>query len=581
MSRWEELTKQPTAKFITVYNQQDDFDKKGKKILVSPRRTPDFDHFVEDVNDRLVPGGPGGGRTLGIPLRKIYTAAGGSEVRSVSALTISKEYTASPKKFNKNKSRDGSKKNSAASSEGYHSDDGRNSKKKKGNGRLTLMERQALYAKPRSQSEPPSPRDASRSPNRNVSPARKPKPKPTPKKRSPVKKTQKKALSFNERGKQRLDKTFKKDDDSDDERARTPTGKRRVAFRGQYIFVTDDEYEESDEGSPESRKTTSRSYGNKSRISKKSSVSNKSSRKSSIYSNSSSREPSIYSRSNKSPTKSRFSTKSRISEEDEDYSDDDYDRKSNYTTNKSTRQPSRLDNSNNHLSPSKGPSRFSTGRSNKSNKSRLSTGRSKKSSRSKTNSSDYGSDKSRQSTADSGRTTRSDSGSGSGGSRSPSVRTRASTRQPSRKSDSGSENSDSQDDSRAASRVSKYSKYSKVTKSRANSDSGSDSDKSSYKDRASTKSKKGASRLNTGRSSGASSVYRAQSGVSNASTVDDNKDTKVNTPVDMRDASEVSSNNSDEYYSESDKGKDSDEYYSGSDDDKKKSARKTDFNGLR
>ena len=53
--------------------------------------------------------------------------------------------------------------------------------------------------------------------------------------------------------------------------------------------------------------------------------------------------------------------------------------------------------------------------------------------------------------------------------------------------------------------------------------------------------------------------------------MDDSKDTKVNTPVDMRDASEVSSNNSDEYYSESDKS-------TGSDDDKKK---KTDFNGLR
>ena len=57
--------------------------------------------------------------------------------------------------------------------------------------------------------------------------------------------------------------------------------------------------------------------------------------------------------------------------------------------------------------------------------------------------------------------------------------------------------------------------------------------------------------MNTGRSSNASSIYRAQSGVSNASTVDDSKDTKVNTPVDMKEASEVSSNNSDDYtYSE-------------------------------
>jgi len=79
--------------------------------------------------------------------------------------------------------------------------------------------------------------------------------------------------------------------------------------------------------------------------------------------------------------------------------------------------------------------------------------------------------------------------------------------------------------------------------------------------------------MNTGRSSKASSVYRAQSGVSNASTVDDTKETKVNTPVDMRDASEVSSNNSDEYYSESDKSSASDVF-----DEKKK---KTDYNGLR
>ena len=47
MSRWEELTKQPTAKFIHIYNQTDEYDNKGKRILISPRRTPDFDHFVD------------------------------------------------------------------------------------------------------------------------------------------------------------------------------------------------------------------------------------------------------------------------------------------------------------------------------------------------------------------------------------------------------------------------------------------------------------------------------------------------------------------------------------------------------
>ena len=88
------MTKQPTAKFIHIYNQTDEFDNKGKRILISPRRTPDFDHFVDEVNDKLAPPGVG--------LRNIYTAQGGSPVRTVSALTVSKEYTASPKKFDPN-----------------------------------------------------------------------------------------------------------------------------------------------------------------------------------------------------------------------------------------------------------------------------------------------------------------------------------------------------------------------------------------------------------------------------------------------------------------------------------------------
>ena len=110
-------------------------------------------------------------------------------IRSVSALTVSKEYTASPKKFDKEQadrlarnlskqaSKAGSKKNSVVStrSDGYHSDDGgrrnrinSNSKKLAGH-RMTLMERQNLYARPRSEGNSPS-RSPARS--RSVSPAK-------------------------------------------------------------------------------------------------------------------------------------------------------------------------------------------------------------------------------------------------------------------------------------------------------------------------------------------------------------------------------------------------------------------------
>ena len=172
MSRWEELMKQPKAKIVTVHNQLDDIDIKGKKFLISDRVTPSFDSFVTDVNDKLAP--------PGVALRKIYTAQGGHQVRSVSALTVSKEYTASPKRFDQNRadklqsqSKSQSKKSSAASSEGYHSDDGgrgrinSNSRKLAGN-RMTLLERQKLYAKPKSHSEGASPVQS-----RSVSPAKK------------------------------------------------------------------------------------------------------------------------------------------------------------------------------------------------------------------------------------------------------------------------------------------------------------------------------------------------------------------------------------------------------------------------
>ena len=88
---------------------------------------------------------------------------------------MSKEYTASPKKFDKKFaarkakiSKQNSKKNSLASNDGYFSDGGgrinSNSKKLAGH-RMTLMERQNLYAKSRSNSEEPrSPRTRSVSP---------------------------------------------------------------------------------------------------------------------------------------------------------------------------------------------------------------------------------------------------------------------------------------------------------------------------------------------------------------------------------------------------------------------------------
>ena len=70
--------KQPKAKIVTVHNQLDDIDIKGKKFLISDRVTPSFDSFVTDVNEKLAP--------PGVALRKIYTAQGGHPIRSVSAL---------------------------------------------------------------------------------------------------------------------------------------------------------------------------------------------------------------------------------------------------------------------------------------------------------------------------------------------------------------------------------------------------------------------------------------------------------------------------------------------------------------
>ena len=157
-ARWEALAEQPKVKWVTVKDQTDEFNTRGKNILVSPRFTHDFDHFLDEVNDKLKPGGP--------PLRKIYTSAGGTQVRSLSALVNHKDYMALPQKVKKgshsNASTRKNSKKSSASSEGYHSSEDKN----KGKGRLSLLERQALYAKKRSQSEPPTPRGSkSKSPS--------------------------------------------------------------------------------------------------------------------------------------------------------------------------------------------------------------------------------------------------------------------------------------------------------------------------------------------------------------------------------------------------------------------------------
>ena len=172
--------KQPKAKIITVHSQLDEFTPHGKKFLISDRNTPSFDSFVDDVNSKLAPPGVG--------LRRIYTAQNGHQVRSVSALTVSKEYTASPKKFDKKQeirraklsqqhSRSSSKKNSLAPSAttdgGYHSDSGGRGRQKRINSnakklaghRMTLLERQNLYAKPRSEGNSPAT-------SRSVSPAK-------------------------------------------------------------------------------------------------------------------------------------------------------------------------------------------------------------------------------------------------------------------------------------------------------------------------------------------------------------------------------------------------------------------------
>jgi hypothetical protein len=114
-SRFEELTKQPEAKVIKIYNLGDKYDHKAHNILVSPRIVHNFEQFVDEVNEKLKP--------PGVPLRKIYTSKGGTEVKSLSQLTPQKEYMASHSKFKKKKKKKSTDKDSASSDKGYHSSD--------------------------------------------------------------------------------------------------------------------------------------------------------------------------------------------------------------------------------------------------------------------------------------------------------------------------------------------------------------------------------------------------------------------------------------------------------------------------
>ena len=123
--------------------------------------------------------------------------------------------------------------------------------------------------------------------------------------------------------------------------------------------------------------------------------------------------------------------------------------------------------------------------------------------------------------------------------------------------DSGSDGSEEESDTGRASRISKYSKYSKLSNNKSKNNS---EDKDEYYSDEDDVSLKSAAKSRG--SSKTSSVYAASRKSSGARPVADSKDTKVNTPVELRAASQVSDNDSEEYYS--------DEY--SYDTDKKKSA---------
>ena len=566
MSRWEELTKQPTAKFIHIYNQTDQWDNKGKRILISPRRTPDFDHFVEEVNDKLAPPGVG--------LRNIYTAQGGSQVRSVSALTVSKDYTASPQKFDKKflkkmstvaeRSRKNSKKTPPDTSDGYFSDGEFLKKKREVPGRKSLMERQAEYARSRS----PSPRAQSAARPFTPSHARFASPSRRAPARSPVARTRNKNAgktpparrpiqSRSPPAKSKSSKPGKKSSfnrsrynnpalaaEGDSDREATPPGKRRVAFRGQYLFITDDESEDDDYDG-------GKSLGK----SKKTTKSNMSSKRSSIYSKSSSTysNGSDYSKASKAMSKYAKSAQSSSTKggDSDEYSYDSDD-KSNYGKSKKSTAKSTA------KSLAKSTARSSTYSDNKS--------------RITEESDEYSYDESRQPTAKATKTTKAkpsafrnslSPGRAAGKSQRSTARSKASTKTAASKASSRggattksavSNNSDyysDSDGSRAGSRVSKYSKFSKQAGQSKASYSYSGSYSDSSPDRGKTAGGKGASRRSSASTAGS---YNASSGSRSARQVPDSAETKVNTPVDMKKAAEVSSNasNSDSYYSDSD-----------------------------
>ena len=319
---------------------------------------------------------------------------------------------------------------------------------------------------------------------------RKPK---TPVKRKPISKPPKKSgrpLTFNQRGKKRLEEKFP-DEDSDDSRIPTPPGKRRVAFRGQYIFVTDDE-EESDGGDSKSKASTAKSRKSTRTVSK-------------------------------SPSK--YSARSRISEEDEDeyYSDNEDDYKRSTATKKSTKT-SKFGESYNHLTPNRSPSRFSTksNKTTKSSKSRRSSSRQSTASRK---------------SADSGRNTGSEE---SDEDYSKSRGYSGKSKQSTRKASAVSSKSNESGDDRAASRISKYSKYSQLSRRGSKR---SDSDEEYYDNDYDDKTGSGVSRKSSNYS------YQASRQQSPAKSVADSKETKVNTPVDLRSASQVS-DSEDYYYSD-------------------------------
>ena len=471
--RWDELSKQPEAKWIKIYDQNDKYDTKGTTLLVSPRVVKDFDHFVDHVNDKLKPG---------LGARRIYTSMGGTEVKSLDELQPNKEYTAARRRFKKRKPlspRKNSKKGSAGSSEGYHSSE--DLKTKNANGRQTLMERQALFAKKRSESEPPV---SNRNKVKDDSPLfkkspRKPKfldvtPHTGGKKKKEIKASPAKKVATAIKATKTNPTSNKTPIKFAGAREKTPPGKKRMAFRGQYIFVSDDDdydYDEDkdnragdkkgsdddeyDDYDTDSKKPAAFASRKKSNASLKSTITNKSFA------------------SARSKASSSLSTKSKKDKSDEEYSDNsDDDAKSNKSAiSKISKQ------STNHLTASRSPSKLSS-RSAGSTKSKTSVGsiKSKVSARSIKSKASAGSTKSKVSAA-----------------------SRSSSRKP---SDAGY-NSDKSNKSAALNKTFNNSKKSSLSNSDDSDNDSDDSKKTSKNSDSDSDSKKSArSRLTTRKSIG-------------------------------------------------------------------------------